>query len=322
MVSEAREWKQLNNIPEESLYIEFPLAFTGKAKSGKATVFTGLILSAQFILAEIHTMNKICKEPAKLTYDHFIKVFGMSKETVCAALSLLKKLEIIEVVKQSRYRIKAYYNKKDYVEIDRYWIKHEWEVGGENKRFARSRLLTLALVKRGATNPKTGGEFISSQARIGVAINLPRTTAGDSVRELVDAGLMQTEKHDGNSKRKRGCSKYFVSPQILEVKHLNMNLQAIQALYNMPPSPEDLHKRLMLDTEYKDINERIEVNQCEIISEIRRTRGNDSDKLLKLEAEKVQLRTELERYLKLHKVNRKIFPPGFFQTDIIESEAN
>ena len=322
MENEKREWKQLNNIPEESLYIEFPLDFTGKAKNGKATVFTGLSLSAQFVLSEIHTMNKISKEPAKLIYDHFIQVFGMSKETVCNALNLLKKLEIIEVVKQSRYRIKAYYNKKDYVEVDRYWLKREWEVNGQNKRFARSRILTLALVKRGVTNPKTDGVFISSQARIGVATNLPRTTAGDSVRELVEAGIMQMKKQDGNDKRKRGCSKYFVNPQILAVKHSNsMSLQAVQALFNYQPSAEDLHNRLMLDLVYKHIIERISANKINTIKEIVHL-GDRPEKLVELEAEKVQLREELERYFKAHKVNRAIFPPGFFATDITESEAN
>ena len=69
----ATAWKQLNNIPETSVYIEFPLAFTGKKRKGKATVFSGLSLSVQFILAYIHTMNHIYNEPAKLTYEHFIE---------------------------------------------------------------------------------------------------------------------------------------------------------------------------------------------------------------------------------------------------------
>ena len=322
MPNDIREWKQLNNIPEESLYIEFPLAFTGKLKNGKATVFTGLPLSAQFILSEIHTMNKISKEPAKLTYEHFIQVFGMSKETVCTALSLLKELDIVEVVKQSRYRIKAYYNRKDYVEVDRYWLKREWSVNGQNKRFARSRILTLALVKRGVTNPKTGGEFVSSQDRIGKAINLPRTTAGDSIRELVTAGIMQTERQNGNGKLKRGCSKYFVNPQILAVKHPNsVSLQAVQAMFNYKPSAEDLHKRLMLDIEYKAINERINLNRGEIITEIRRARGNNTEKLVELEAERERLGAELEKYFKAHRIDRALFPTGFFPTDTTESEA-
>lgn len=320
MAIEAREWKQLNNMPEESLYIEFPLAFTGKTKDGKATVFTDLPLSAQFILAEIYTMNRVCRNYAKLTYEHFMQVFGMSKETVCRSLSLLKELKIIEVVKQSRYKIKANFKRKDYVTIDRYWLKREWEVNGESKRLARSRILVLALLERGAMNPKTGGEFISSQERIGVAVNLPRTTAGDCVRELCKAGIIQTEKKNGNGKNKRGCSKYFVNPQILAVRHLTMSWLAVKAWLN--PSAEELHKRLMLDTEYKDINDRISVNQSEIITELRRNRGSDSVKLTELEADKTLLAEELERYFKAHKIDRAIFPLGFFLTDIVESEAN
>ena len=132
---------------------------------------------AQFILAYIHTMNNIYKEPAKLTYEHFIELYGMSRETVCAGLKLLIKLGIIERVKQSRYKIIAKYNRKNYVEIDVYWLKREWEINGKKKRLARSRFLNLALLKRSVTNPKTDGVFISSQERIGKAVNRRRRAA-------------------------------------------------------------------------------------------------------------------------------------------------
>lgn len=310
-------WEELNNIPEMSAYIEFPIDFTGKSKDGRSTAFAGLLLSAQFILAEIHTMNKIYKEAAKLTYDHFVIKFGMSRETVGNAINVLIKLNIIECVKRSRYIIKATYRKKDYVEIDNYWIKRLWNVNGKEKRLSRSRLLTLALLKRGAENPKTDGKFISSQGRIGKALNLPKTTAGDSIREIINAGLIKCEKQDGNDSRKRGCSLYTVNPQILKVKHHNIYAASAKILFGITePTPEELHARLMLDLEYMDIVDRININYAAKVSEVIKAKGEDTPKLAKLEAETSQLRGELESYFTRHRINRKVFPPGFFRTDI------
>lgn len=311
----AQEWKQLN-LPETSTYIEFPLAFTGN----KAPDFEGLNMSCQYILAEIHTMNKIYREPAKLTYEYFISKYGMSKETIAAALDTLKKRGIIERVKQSRYKILPKYNKKNYVEIDVCWLKHEWEINGKKKRLSRSRLLALALLKRGCSNPKTGGEFVSSQARIGKALNMPRTTAGDSIREIIAAGAIQVEKQDGQEARKRGCSLFKVNPDIMNVVHPRLNIAAVKAFFQ-EPTAEELHKRLMLDTEYKTIIEHINKNSDDTITEIRRAKGNDTPKLAALEADTVALREKLKGYFEAHKIKREIFPPGFFKCDITDKTA-
>lgn len=318
-MSTSRAWKQLNNIPESSLYIEYPIDFTGKKKGENATAFTGLALSAQFVLAFIHTMNKISRAPAKITYDNFIEVFGMSKETISAAINILIKLGIIERVKQSHYRILIKYNRKDYVEIDSYLLKREWETDGKKKRLARSRILTLAFLKRGVTNPKTGGKFVSSQERIGKAINLPKSTAGDSVRELCSLNVIDYEKQNGNDKQKRGCSIYFVNPQITAVKHPYLSLKQMKSLFEVTePSAEELHASLMLDTDYRKLIERINFNYEAQVKELRRNDGNDTETLRKLEAEKKSLGEELDNYFKIHKVNRKLFPPGYFRTDSVE----
>lgn len=311
-MAQEKQWKQLNNIPEKSLYIEFPLAFTGKASA-----FEGLYFSCQFMLADIHTMNKAFRQPAKLTYAHFVEKFGMSKETVSIGINTMIDRGIIKREGQSRYVIIPKYRKNDYVEVDNYWLRHEWEVNGENKRLARSRLLTLALLKRGCENPKTGGEFVSSQARIGKAVNLPRTTAGDSVRELIVAGAIQSGKADGNDKRKRGCSLYTVNPAILEVKHPErMDKEAVQSFEEY--KADELHKRFMLDTKYRELTERIDSNSAEKRKEILHSFGEQTATLDALEAETVQLRAELESYLKARRVKRDIFPPGFFKCDLIE----
>lgn len=306
-----KEWQKLN-LPETSTYIEFPIAFTGQPKNGKATVFTGLLLSCQFILAIIHTMNKAFKKPALLLYDYFVEEFGMSKETVSAALKELRARKIIEQVKRSHYKIKVSYNKGDHLEIDSYMFKQLWNVGGKQKRLTYSRLISLALLKRGNENPKTGGVFISSQARIATALNIPRSTAGDSVRELIAADLTRTEKVDGNDRRRRGCSLFTVHPEILAVKHPSrLNSDNYKQEYNA----DELHKRLMLDTEYKNLIERIEVNYNLFVQTIINVRGAESAELKGLEEEKEALRNELDGYLKKRRIRREFFPTGYFKCD-------
>lgn len=318
-MQESKEWQKLN-LPETSTYIEFPLAFTGKAQNGKATVFTGLLLSCQFILAIIHTMNKACGEPARLTYDYFVNNFGQSRETINNALDVLKERKIIEQVKQSRYKIIAKYNKRNYIEIDTYMFLSEWNVAGKYKRLTYSRLLTLAFLMRGNENPKTGGVFVSSQERIGKAIGLARTTAGDSIRELIAADLSRSEKADGNDLRRRGCSIYTVNPDILAVKHparVNGDIE-IKQDYNA----DVLHKRLMLDTEYKGIIERININVSAIVDCIKRYRGENNREEEKLQSEREELRTELERYLYKHHIRKEFFPPGYFKCGWREESKN
>lgn len=312
-----KEWQKLN-VPETSSYIEFPLAFTGKTKGGKATVFKGLLLSCQFILAIIHTMNKAFREPAKLTYEYFVQNFGMSKETISNAFDKLTERGIIERVKQSRYKIIAKYNKRNYVEVDTYMFLQEWEISRKYKRLTYSRLLTLAFLKRCNENPKTGGVFISSQARIGKAVGLPKTTAGDSIRELIAADLSRSEKPDGNDLRRRGCSLFTVNPDILTVKHperLNGDTVNKQE-YNA----DVLHKRLMLDMEYKGIIERISLNDSAWKKAIFKSGGEDTAVTLGLEGEREALRAELEGYFDKRHIRREFFPPGYFKCGWREEE--
>ena len=306
-----QEWQKLN-LPQMSNYIEFPIAFTGKFKNGKATVFTGLLLSCQFILAIIHTMNKAFRSPAYLPYDYFVQEFGMSKETVSNAFKELTARKIIEKVKRSHYKIIVSYNKSNHVEIDSYMFNFEWNVAGKQKRLTYSRLLSLALLKRGNENPKTGGVFISSHARIATALNMPKSTAGDSIRELIAADLTRTEKADDNDQRRRGCSLYTVNPEILAVKHPpRLNSDNYKQDYNA----DELHKRLMLDTEYKNLIECINVNYSLLVQAIIQSMGKESAELPELETEQGELRAELDRYLKKHHIRREFFPPGYFKCD-------
>lgn len=308
-----KEWQKLN-LPEKSTYIEFPIAFTGKTRSGQPSVFEGLALSCRFILAIIHTMNKAFKGYARLTYDYFVDEYGMSRETVSKAFKVLTECGIIERVKQSHYKIIAVYNKKNYIEIDTYMFRNVWNVGGNIKRLTYSRLLTLGFLKRGNENPKTGGVFISSQVRIGKAINLPKTTAGDSIRELTLAGMVKTEKPDGNDLRRRGCSQFTVNPEILAVKHPNkLDSENYKQEYNA----DELNKRLMLDTEYNEIIGRIKLNYDLYVSKL--IKGITED-LPRLETERGELRAELDGYFKKHRIRRDFFPPGYFKCDNVNED--
>lgn len=317
MAAIQKDWKKLN-IPETSAYIEFPLAFMGKRKYDRNGIFAGLLLSCQKVLAVIHTMNKAFKKPAHLTYDYLIKNFGMSKETIAKAFKTLTDRGIIERVKRSEYKIKARYNKYNFVEIDKYWFKQEWEINGKYKRLTYSRLLTLAFLKRSNENPHTGGVFVSSQARIATALNMPKTTAGDCIRELIAADLTRAEKTDGNDLQRRGCSLFTVNPDILAVKHpkqLNGDTVNKQE-YNA----DVLHKRLMLDTEYKNIIDRVNINYSDWITAIRKSGGNDTPETLRLEGERETLRDELEGYLDKRHIRREFFPPGYFKCGWREEE--
>lgn len=318
------EWKELDGLPEITPYITFPIDFTGKVKKGAgASVFASLNLSCQFILAIIHTYNTISRKPAKLTYDFFVKNFGMSKETIRKAFKTLIDRGIIEVVKRSHYKIVARYRHKDYVEIDCYWFKREWTVGNKKKRLSYSRLLALALLKRAGADTKKQGVFNSSQARIGKALNIPRTTAGDSVRELTAANLIAGVKPNGNDALRRGCSLFFINPQLYEVKHPDKNLTNLKALALLNPEPtaEQLHAKLLEDKEYRDVIRRIELNQRKFIAEVFKSHGKDTKEIVTLEREKETLRGELEAYLKRKRIKRSIFPPGFFKTDITDKKA-
>ena len=232
-MTETTSVKKLN-IPESTTYIKLPLDFRGKPKKdGTVTVFTGLDIHAQLMLGLIYTLNRISFKKfhklAKITYDDFTNRFGMSHETISKYKKELIARGIIEEESESHYNIIVPFNKRDYVIIDDYLHTTEFEMTDANpnkkrqrkalKRLTRNSAITVAFLTRANLNPKTGGVFISSQSRIGVALGMPRTTAGDSVREIVAASLCTCSVPDGrNADCKRGLTKYDVAPEVLAVK--------------------------------------------------------------------------------------------------------
>lgn len=219
-----REWRKLN-LPKSTTYIEMPLEFTENTVKGGVSLFEGLTGTAQILLATIHTLCKLFKEPAKVTYNYLNTKYGMSREPIAYAFEQLTSRGIIKNVGQSRYEIVVEYKKKNYIKIDDYLYKQEFAVYDESgnvvkyKRLTRSAIKHLALLQRHYNNPKTNDKFKSSQARMGAALHLPRTTAGDSIRELIATSAISCEKAENDhGDSKRGLYIYEVNPEIMAVE--------------------------------------------------------------------------------------------------------
>ena len=331
------------NLPKTTTYIIMPLAFTGKDKR-----FEGLTNAYQFLLAEIYTANKAVKAPAKLTYEHFVQKFGMSRDTVCEGLHTLEARGIIKRLGNSRYQILLKFNTKDYIIIDDYLHKQLWNVGSVQKRLARSRIKSLAFLERSCTNPKTGGVFISSQARIGVALNLPRTTAGDSVREFAAAGLISMQQAGAHAKEalKRNLTLYTIAPELKLVKRCKPapspdELAEVKALFKQHDKEErkkrgiieqwqptadkltaeeafkrdnaELLDELNRDTKYREVMKKIDSYKMRSIWAIC---FKDNAEQTQLESEADELREALRSVLKAHNISPGIFPRGYFYIEI------
>ncbi len=313
------------NLPKTTTYIIMPLAFTGKDKR-----FSGFTNACQFLLAEIYTANNAVKAPAKLTYEHLVQKFGMSRETVSKGLKELKTRKIIEEVAPSRYRFLLKFKKSDYIVIDDYLHKKLWNVGDKLKRLARSRIKTFGFLQRMNENPQTDKRFVSSQARIGKAINLPRTTAGESVRELVRAGMVHTESVGGL----HCLTRYVVDSGFNLVKRqaespTATEIEAVKNLFKPTPvstepaqsaEPEpnveakderragELQRKLLRDVEYAELYGRLKELKARHVQAIIKR-----DVLLQSQAED-ELKDVGERikaYLKAHDVP-DVFPGGYF----------
>lgn len=325
------------NLPKTTTFIRFPLAFAGKDKQ-----FKGLTNAYQFLLAEIYSMNKAVKASAKLTYDHFVEKFGMSRETVCDGLRVLEERKIIQRLGGSRFKIIVKFNEHNYIIIDDYLHKKLWNVDGKEKRLARSRIKTLAFLERENSNPKTGGIFESSQARIGKAVNLPKTTAGDSVRELAALGVINFKKLDMHVEAyRRGLSRFTVHPEFLAVKRCkpepppDEDLQEVKELFKQHdkrklkrhrPSPLEQWQSTLEAIEETERAQALQTKllqdyvYCDLWERLKRERSNNIEACLQLNEElerrsKAALEAigeEIKAYLKAHDVPLDSFPKGYF----------
>ncbi len=319
------------NLPPTTMFIRLPLAFTGKNDKR----FRGLTNAYQFLLALIYTKNDAFKAPAKLTYDDFVEKFGMSRETVSKGLRELISRKIIERVGISRYRFLIKFNKDDYIVIDDYLHKQLWDVCGKRKRLTRSQIKTLGFLERenSPNNPNTHGVFKSSQARIGVAINLPKTTAGESIRELVRAELVRVQSVGGL----HSLTLYVVDAELMRVRRRQLEptsaeLEAVKKLFQDTGEParrseltavselcagdeldaerrvENLRRELMTDASFAELWERLGKLKSERITALK-----SRDKALQATTDEAlqALGARLRAYLNAHGA-AELFPKGYF----------
>lgn len=246
------------NIPEETTYIFMPLDFL------RLPTFAGYPIIAKLMLGVIYTLNRISqkkwKRPAKIKYADFVDRLGMSRETVANYKQSFIDKGIIEYLGKSQYKILAEFSEKDYIKVDDYlhntvWEMEPYEPGKrkrqrkEQKKLTRSATVILAFLERMNSDPEKKGIFTSSQARIGVALNIARTTAGDGVREIIAASLCDTEPAPGS------LTKYTVKPELLNVKRRAPQVEKSdeqepkQAEPKKPAKPKKLSKREQVEKE-------------------------------------------------------------------------
>lgn len=220
MATTEQKYK-LNNLPAETTYTRFYLDFTGKKrKDGSENPFAGVTNVQQKILAAIEA-----KAGRKLTYDYLEQHYGIWRGAIKPALDDLEARGLIEKLDTSRYKIAVPF-KKNYLKIDDYLFqKLEFEnlETGETvfKKLPFNASKIIELVKRGNRNKDNDGVFVSSQARIATALNIPKSTAGNNVRNIITDGIMTAEpaeqEHDPKN---HGLSSYKIAPEMLAVKHV------------------------------------------------------------------------------------------------------
>lgn len=309
------------SLPKTTTYIEMPLAFTGKDKR-----FEGLNYFSHFMLAEIHTTTKVFGSAVKLTYDYFVERYGCSRETISAAKKELVNRGLIEELDISRYKIIPNYDKKQRLRIDTYLLKHRFMIDGKEKRLPRSQIELLAFLEQLCTNPKTSGLFLSSQYRIGKAINMPRTTAGNGLRKLSGCGLIAATPTDNHVEAyKRGLCLYDVHPELLNVKRVKPKQPKTAKTFTdynryTPEYEEDeetkfkrehaiLLTELEHDETYIKLREELKEHNDRFISACV---SRDMRLISEGEAQTQKLEEKLCEVLKVHGVSPNIFPQGFF----------
>lgn len=215
------------NFPERTAYLEMPRAFYGKSTGEAESPFKGLNSRARSFLAVVHTANKIAGEPVQLTYDDFISVFGGSKETVSKYKQLLINKGIIEESWRSTYKIIVPYSPKPFDKIKKCLFNevvemHDEESSSRKRRYKTYRKLSHKAIQilTFIENMEKTGEFSSSQVRIAGILGMPRTTAGDGIRESVYARLLTCSTPTSSRKAKSGLTMYEVDEELKAVKYI------------------------------------------------------------------------------------------------------
>lgn len=277
MATTEQKYK-LNNLPAETTYTRFYMDFTGKKrKDGSENPFTGVTNVQQKLLAAIEA-----KAGRKLTYDYLEQHYGIWRGAIKPAFDDLEARGLIEKLGTSRYKITAAF-KKNYLKIDDYLFQKLELVNLETgetvyKKPTWNASKIISLVTRGNRDKDKDGVFVSSQARIATALNIPKSTAGDNVRNLITDGIMTADpaeqEHDPKS---HGLSSYKIAPEMLAVKHVRKAKPAkpkprkttapAPARLPLPAQADDGAFRARIERHYYDLRQKAQDRAERALSE-------------------------------------------------------
>lgn len=210
--------KKLNTYPEATEYGLCPFAFFGKDKSGKLNPFAqpnGKALPRALIklLIYIWTSIKNFGKNVKITKARLQRKCKLSKRTVSKGLEKLIDWKLIEETNSGVYKIVPKINEKYYFTLDYYLGMKEFDVSGVIKRLSKTAEITLNLIKSFYQEfdiDKTTGEkiykhydfrnrkpteaFAASKKSLATRLNLPMSTVGYAIDELIHAKALFRHK--------------------------------------------------------------------------------------------------------------------------------
>lgn len=210
--------KKLNIFPEATEYSLCPFAFFGKNKSGKLNPFAqpnGKALPRALIkmLAYIWTSIKNFGKNVKIPKARLRRKCKLSKRTVSNGLERLIDWKLIEETKPGVYKIVPKINETYYYTLDEYLGAKEFDVAGIIKRLSKTAELILDLIKSfyqefeideetgekiykhyDFRNRKPIEAFAASKKSLATRLNLPMSTVGYAIDELIHAELLFRHK--------------------------------------------------------------------------------------------------------------------------------
>lgn len=264
------------NIPSFATITRLYIEWTGKrdGQTGEAInpAFSSdtekkLLPSQLAMLSEINTGFFGYPKPKKMTYKYFRRKLGLSKETIGKNLKDLIRRNIIEVCSRSRYRLKTEIFKTNYIIIDDFLYIKDWKIKEKIRRLTFNQIFVLEYIisMHKYCEEKLNKYFIASQNKIAKGLNLAPTTVCDSLKVLMDAGLIT--RHKATPKDGYGdslsetefsvdsgiegegdgysLSAYIPNKQLLKIEHPNS--QTSKKEIDVQTKPESQDKNIKFD---------------------------------------------------------------------------
>lgn len=206
--------EQLNNVlPDTTEFTLCYLSFCGKRKNDKYNPFTqyngkALPRACVKILSLIDTETRAFGKDTKITKMHFAKKLGLSRQTVSDSLKRLTTDNLIEETEKDVYKIIPRVNRERYVVLDNYLHTTKFNIQGKLKKLLQTAVIVLSDIKsfylmtdeNGAyinydfASRKPINYFCASEKSFETRLNLPPSTVGYAILELLRAGLLFRNK--------------------------------------------------------------------------------------------------------------------------------